>query len=55
MAQLFLADLREKTWRGQLGRALQGKQPGGKAFGYDVVEIVLYPRGNLARAREGLR
>ena len=38
MAQLFLADLREKTWRGQLGRALQGKQPGGKAFGYDVVE-----------------
>src|SRR6266446_6537453 len=55
MAQLFLADLRETTWRGQLGRALQGKQPGGKAFGYDVVEIVLYPRGNLARAREGLR
>ena len=37
MAQLFLADLSEKTWRGQLGRALQGKQPGGKAYGYDVV------------------
>ena len=34
----ILADLREKTWRGQLGRALQGKQPGGKAYGYDVVE-----------------
>jgi site-specific DNA recombinase len=38
MAQLFLADLREKTWRGQLGRALQGKIPGGKAYGYDVVD-----------------
>jgi site-specific DNA recombinase len=36
MAQLFIADLREKTWRGQLGRALQGKLPGGKAYGYDV-------------------
>jgi site-specific DNA recombinase len=38
MAQLFLSDLREKTWRGQLGRALQGKIPGGKAYGYDVVD-----------------
>jgi site-specific DNA recombinase len=37
MAQLYLSDLREKTWRGQLGRALQGKIPGGKAYGYDVV------------------
>jgi site-specific DNA recombinase len=37
MSQLFLSDLREKTWRGQLGRALQGKIPGGKAYGYDVV------------------
>ena len=36
MAQLYLSDLREKTWRGQLGRALQGKLPGGKAYGYDV-------------------
>src|SRR5215470_4051145 len=38
MAQLYISDLREKTWRGQLGRALQGKLPGGKAYGYDVVE-----------------
>jgi site-specific DNA recombinase len=37
MAQLFLSDLREKTWRGQLGRALQGKLPGGKPYGYDVI------------------
>jgi site-specific DNA recombinase len=37
MAQLYLSDLREKTWRGQLGRALQGKLPGGKAYGYDLV------------------
>jgi len=35
MAQMFLADLREKTKRGQLGRGLQGRC---KAFGYDVVE-----------------
>ena len=37
MAQLYLSDLREKTWRGQLGRVLLGKVPGGKAYGYDVV------------------
>src|ERR1700751_2576749 len=37
MAQLYLSDLRAKTWRGQLGRALQGKLPGGKAYGYDLV------------------
>ena len=39
MAQLYLSDLREKTWRGQLGRALLGKIPGGKAYGYDVVGL----------------
>src|SRR6185312_8958152 len=37
MAQLYLSDLREKTWRGQLGRALAGKVPGGKAYSYDLV------------------
>lgn len=37
MAQLYISDLREKTWRGQLGRALQGKIPGGKSYGYDIV------------------
>jgi DNA invertase Pin-like site-specific DNA recombinase len=37
MAQLFLSDLSEKVKRGQLGRARAGKQPGGKAYGYDVV------------------
>jgi site-specific DNA recombinase len=37
MAQLYLSDLKQKTWRGQLGRALQGKVPGGKAYGYDLV------------------
>ena len=37
MAQLTLNDLREKTKRGQLGRALNGKIPGGKAYGYDVL------------------
>ena len=38
MAQLYLSDLKEKTRRGQLGRALAGKIPGGKAFGYRLVE-----------------
>jgi DNA invertase Pin-like site-specific DNA recombinase len=37
MAQLYLSDLREKVWRGQLGRARQGRIPGGVAYGYDVV------------------
>ena len=38
MAQLYLSDLKEKTRRGQLGRALTGKIPGGKAYGYSLVE-----------------
>src|SRR5262249_17413182 len=37
MAQLYLSDLRGKVWRGQLGRAGQGRIPGGVAYGYDVV------------------
>src|SRR5262245_9969012 len=38
MAQLYLSDLKEKTRRGQLGRALAGKIPGGRAYGYKLVE-----------------
>ncbi|KRE16788.1 hypothetical protein ASE66_09245 [Bosea sp. Root483D1] len=37
MAQIYVADLREKTRRGQLGRILQGRAASGKAFGYDIV------------------
>ena len=37
MAQMTLSDLREKTKRGQLGRAREGRIPGGLAYGYDVV------------------
>ncbi len=37
MAQAYSKDLGEKTKRGQLGRALKGKIPGGKAYGYDVL------------------
>jgi site-specific DNA recombinase len=36
MAQLYLSDLREKVWRGQLGRVRQGRVAGGKAYGYDL-------------------
>ena len=37
MAQMFLSDLRDKVRRGQLGRAIAGRMPGGLAYGYDVV------------------
>ena len=37
MAQMYLKDLAEKTKRGQLGRALKGRIPGGRAYGYDVL------------------
>ena len=37
MAQMYLKDLAEKTRRGQLGRALKGRIPGGKAYGYEVL------------------
>jgi DNA invertase Pin-like site-specific DNA recombinase len=37
MAQLYLSDLREKVWRGQLGRARKGRIPGGIAYGYEVI------------------
>ena len=46
MAQMYLSDLREKVRRGQLGRALAGRSPGGKAFGYRVLA------GNEAGLRE---
>ena len=37
MAQMQLKDLGEKTRRGQLGRALKGRIPGGNAYGYRVL------------------
>ncbi|MEQ8397561.1 recombinase family protein [Thalassobaculum sp.] len=37
MAQHYVRDLADKTKRGQLGRVLKGKIPGGKAYGYDVL------------------
>lgn len=37
MNALYLKDLAEKTRRGQRGRLEQGKAPGGKSYGYDVV------------------
>ena len=51
MSQLFIADLREKTWRGQLGRARKGRIPGGRAFGYEVATVAEngMPEGGLRR------
>ncbi|WP_161958834.1 recombinase family protein [Ferruginivarius sediminum] len=38
MAQMYLADLRDKTRRGQRGRVQAGRIPAGRAYGYDIVE-----------------
>jgi site-specific DNA recombinase len=37
MAALFLKDLAQKTRRGQIGRVREGRIPGGKSYGYDLV------------------
>jgi hypothetical protein len=38
VASMFLADLAQKTRRGQVGRAKAGRIPGGRLYGYDVVK-----------------
>lgn len=38
MSALFLKDLAQKTRRGQIGRVKAGRIPGGKSYGYDVVD-----------------
>lgn len=40
MAALFLKDLAQKTRRGQIGRVKAGRIPGGRCYGYDVVQAV---------------
>lgn len=40
MSALFLKDLAQKTRRGQIGRVKAGRIPGGRSYGYDVVEAV---------------
>lgn len=45
MAQLYLADLRDKTRRGQLGRVRKGKAAGGLASGYRLVHDSTSERG----------
>ena len=37
MNALFLKDLADKTRRGQRGRVEQGRIPGGKSYGYNLV------------------
>ena len=51
MAALFLKELGEKTRRGQIGRAVQGRVPGGICYGYRCVPA-LKPDGSPDR---GLR
>ncbi|WPZ34048.1 recombinase family protein [Thalassobaculum sp. OXR-137] len=48
MAQHYVRDLADKTKRGQLGRALKGKIPGGKAYGYDVLPATTDGAGERA-------
>ena len=38
MSALFLKDLAQKTRRGQIGRVKEGRIPGGKSYGYDIVK-----------------
>ena len=52
MAQMYLSDLREKTWRGQLGRVLQGKIPAGRAYGYDIIPSENPDQGGERRVNE---
>jgi site-specific DNA recombinase len=40
MAALFLKDLAQKTRRGQIGRVKAGRIPGGRCYGYDVVQAI---------------
>ena len=51
MAQLFLSDLRDKTRRGMLGRVRAGRIPGGRAYGYEIVE----PEGGNRKSSRGER
>lgn len=44
MSALFLKDLAQKTRRGQQGRVKAGRIPGGKSYGYEVVQS-LHERG----------
>ena len=39
MAALFLKDLAQKTRRGQIGRVKEGRIPGGKSYGYDILRV----------------
>ncbi len=39
MNEMYLEDLRDKTHRGMTGRALLGKNTGGRVYGYDNVPI----------------
>ena len=49
MNALFLKDLAMKTHRGLEGLVLQGKNPGGKAYGYRVIRSAPSPNGEIER------
>ena len=55
MAQLYLSDLKDKTRRGQLGRVLQGRAAGGRAYGYRTVEGETGRAGSTRPRRGGRR
>ena len=40
MNEIFLKDLANKTFRGQVGRVEKGKIPGGNAYGYDLAPCI---------------
>src|SRR5690606_14297902 len=47
---MYLKDLAQKTRRGQKGRVEQGRIPGGRCYGYDIVKE-LDSRGELIRGQ----
>ena len=55
MAQLYLSDLRDKTKRGQLGRALAGKIPGGQAYGYAWLTVRPASGGSRSKRRRSCK
>jgi site-specific DNA recombinase len=52
MAQLYLSDLKQKTWRGQLGRALGGNSPQNSRQGIQIAQLFVSEQTPVLRNRD---